>query len=163
MGIDLTSAWSFWYHAHDAQDWSRESYKKIHTVKTAEEFWGVFQLMTSSHISKGMFFVMKENIFPDWKSPENRRGGFWSIKLDAHKKKIDVLNVLKEWLASMISNCIVDINSLVTIHGLSLSPKNGHFIIKLWVRDTEATSRVKLTQTLPHVSGNKFTPFSYKI
>ena len=42
--VNLNSSWDFWYHSTNDTDWSINSYKKIATISTIEQFWSVFDL-----------------------------------------------------------------------------------------------------------------------
>lgn len=162
MSTKMSNSWTFWYHTHDTKDWSRESYKIIHKVKTAEELWGVFKLITPQHFENGMFFIMKDDIFPDWKSPENENGGFWSIKIDTRTDN-NILNILKIWVNYLVTGRIVSKNSCIIVHGISISPKNSHCVLKVWIRDKKFVKfNNMLSNELPYVKTCKFTSFSNK-
>ena len=59
----------------------------------------------------------------------------------------------------MISNEIEDKKDDF-VQGLSISPKNGHYILKLWCN--QKTKSNKLIKNLPLIHTSKFTSFSYK-
>ena len=82
-----------------------------------------------------MIFVMKENIFPDWSSPENMNGGFVSVKLDISSKKYNKIHsILRIWLEYLLAEEVKPGNNDI-VTGLSLSPKNGHYILKVWLSE----------------------------
>ena len=162
---NLLSAWTFWFHQHDTKDWSRESYKKIHKICSAEELWGVYKLLNNSHLSNGIFFLMKNDIFPDWKSPENINGGFWSFKIELNPKKNNsVMDILKMWIAYLVADKLIEeTQSDISIHGISLSPKNNHFVLKIWIQNKNTVKpNTSFCKKLPFVDSCKFTPFSNK-
>ena len=35
----LLYSWTLWYHSPESNDWSEDSYQKIYTFSTIEEFW----------------------------------------------------------------------------------------------------------------------------
>jgi len=156
--VKLKSPWSFWYHSSSNQDWSRDSYNYICKTDSAELFWGIYKSIKESHYNTGIFFIMKNDVFPDWSSPENKEGGFISIKIDIS----DLTPICKIWIEHMISEEIIDDISILpsVVNGLSVSPKNGHYILKLWC--SQKTKSSKLKKNLPLISASKFTSFSYK-
>lgn len=160
----LLSPWTFWYHEHDTKDWSRESYKLIHKIYNAEQMWGIFKLIDNRHLSNGIFFIMKNDIFPDWKSPENINGGFWSFKIETNPRHKNIMDILKIWLTYLVTEKLVMLNDTnIDIHGLSLSPKNNHFVLKIWIKEKKFVKNTKIFQDiLPYVNSCKFTPFSHK-
>ena len=99
----MKTSWSFWYHSSKVRDWSRDSYVFLYKTQYAEEFWGVFKLFTQKHFESGIIFIMKDNVFPDWSSPENKNGGFISIKVDTRGKHYSLVHVLRTWIERMIS------------------------------------------------------------
>lgn len=166
MTINLKSSWTFWYHENDSKDWSRNSYKKIHNVNTAEEFWGIYKLFTDENIKNGMFFFMKDDIFPDWKSSKNRNGGFWSVKIESRymiEHNINFVTVLKQWMYHLIDESLISNDDKICVHGISISPKSTHCVLKVWVGDKEIISSLtQLCDKLPCINTCKFTAFSNK-
>lgn len=151
----LKDDWSFWYHSSSNPDWSKQSYVYITNTNSANIFWGLFKKLENSHYDKGIFFFMRKDIFPDWSTPENKNGGFISIKIECD----DIVKISKIWIEHMISECILTDNA-VRVHGISISPKNEHYILKLWTNNKTKTS--KLNDDLPLALHSKFTSFSYK-
>ena len=104
---------------------------------------------------------MRDGIFPDWSSPENMNGGFVSIKLDVCTKKYNKIhNTLRIWLEYLLSEQIRENSDIIT--GLSLSPKNGHYILKVWLSEKIKQSDIHFLKELPMVHTSKFIAFSNK-
>ena len=156
----MKTSWSFWYHSSKVRDWSRDSYVFLYKTQYAEEFWGVFKLFTQKHFESGIIFIMKDNVFPDWSSPENKNGGFISIKVDTRGKHYSLVHVLRTWIERMISETII--KDVHIAHGISLSPKSGHCILKLWLKNKIKHTQQLLPLDLPLVKTNKFTAFVHK-
>tara|TARA_B100000902_G_C27321513_1_gene924973 strand:- start:2768 stop:3253 length:486 start_codon:yes stop_codon:yes gene_type:complete len=159
--VKLISSWSFWYHSSKVRKWDKDSYTFLYKTQIAEEFWGVFKLLTMKHYESGIIFIMREDIFPDWSSPENRNGGFISIKIETKSRNYKLNNITKIWFERLISESITIDKNLIT-HGISLSPKSGHCILKLWLKDKINNSNSILQPDLPLVKTNKFTAFTHK-
>lgn len=160
----LLSPWTFWYHEHDTKNWSKESYKHIQKNWTAEQIWGIFKLLDIKHLTNGIFFLMKGDIFPDWKSPENINGGFWSFKIDSNPKNKSIMDILKIWITYLIAEKLIKFDDTnINVQGLSLSPKNNHFVLKIWIKEKKNVKNSKIfDDNLPYVNSCKFTPFSNK-
>ncbi len=159
--IKLHSEWSFWYHSSKVKNWERESYKFIYKTQYAEEFWGIFKLISLKHYESGIVFIMRGDIFPDWSSPENKNGGFISIKIETKSRNYKIENITKTWFERLISESVTNNEKMIT-HGISLSPKSGHIILKLWLKDRIRNANTILPPDLPLVKTNKFTAFTHK-
>ena len=159
--IHLESSWSYWYHSSHVHKWDRNSYTSICKTNTAEDFWGVYKLFSKYHYDNGILFIMRDDVFPDWSSPENASGGFVSIKIDSNNKKEYVLSdVLRLWIERLISETLRKPSKI--INGISISPKNGHSILKIWLKEKIRQVDIELPSDLPMVHTCKFTPFSRK-
>jgi hypothetical protein len=137
----LNDVWTFYFHDPYSNDWTNESYKLLGTMSTAEEFWQHYSL-AKENISKGMFFIMRDYVFPSWDDPANLEGGCLSIK------------VLKENVASFFEDVAIRLmgetllkdkhrEAWDKINGISTSPKKHFCIIKVWVKD-DALSQKEL-------------------
>jgi hypothetical protein len=151
----LKNAWSFWYHEIKTEDWSKESYVFIHKVKTLEEVWGVLKLITPQHLKNGMYFIMKNDIFPEWSSDENKHGGYWSVKLQEVN-----MEQFHRWIIYMITENLY-IHNKGTIQGLSYSPKFNHGILKIWNNDSKYCDLNYFHKNLNTI-GCKYTIFMKK-
>ena len=58
-----------------------ESYIKLATFSSIEEFSIVYNNLKPLHIQNSMLFVMREGINPIWESEENKDGGCFSFKI----------------------------------------------------------------------------------
>ena len=154
----LNSSWSLWYHQVKGNDWSKDSYIFIHKVNTAEELWGLLDIISINHLKSGMYFLMRENIFPDWTDERNIDGGYWSIKVNDK----NMINIWNSWIAYMVSETICNtINNSYSIQGISFSPKMNHSIIKLWNSDSRY-SKLGLFNKNINLHGCKYFPFNTK-
>ena len=130
MEKEIPETWILWYHSIKDNQWGKETYKKIHTISSLYDYQYVYDTCKQDHYQNGMFFCMKENIFPNWEDPDNREGGCLSFKVTSS-------NVLSEW-NELLLKCIT--NNLFTennqeINGISISPKKEFNIIKLWLKN----------------------------
>ena len=165
--IQLESSWSYWYHSSHVHKWDRSSYTSVCKTNTAEDFWGVFKLFVKPHYDNGILFIMRDDVFPDWSSPENASGGFVSVKIDnrssgngAGSGGDKLTDVLRLWIERLISETLRDPSQI--INGISISPKNGHSILKIWLSEKIRQADIGFPSDLPMVKTCKFTPFSRK-
>ena len=131
----LDDVWSLYFHDPDDRDWTLESYRKIATVSSAEEFWGVHKL-TIAHAHKAMFFVMREHVFPCWDDPLNIDGGCFSLMV----MKDAVAAVWEAMCVKMLTERLTaDPARSDVVTGLSVSPKIDFCIVKIWLRNGDLT------------------------
>lgn len=152
--------WSFWYHSSKNHDWSKDSYVFLHKTQNAEEFWGVFKMLSSQHFDNGIIFIMRDDVFPDWSSPENITGGFLSYKINSGGRKDILKNIIKSWTERLISECI-SLDPVLIPNGISISPKSGHCILKVWFPHQLTNSNI-IPRDLPMSNTGKFTSFCQK-
>ena len=54
---------------------------KIHEINNLYDYQYIHDIFKQDHYQNGMFFCMKEGIFPNWEDPDNRSGGCLSFKV----------------------------------------------------------------------------------
>jgi hypothetical protein len=84
---------------------------------------------------------MRDNILPTWEDPANQNGGCWSYKI-ATSEVFQLWTDLSRYTVSEIL-CKKD-----NINGISISPKKGFCIIKIWNSDATCNSTRVLIRTL---------------
>ena len=61
----MESSWTLYFHDPNDKRWDMASYHNVHTMLTASEFWGVHErLALDCAIGKGMWFIMRGDVFP---------------------------------------------------------------------------------------------------
>jgi hypothetical protein len=124
---ELNQRYTLYYHNPTSTDWSPLSYKRIYQIDDAEEYWYIIQNGVKELITTAMFFLMREDIFPLWDSPDNIRGSSISMK-------VTVADTYKLWniiVAKLLTGTLSTNNELV--NGISVSPKKNFCIIKIWL------------------------------
>lgn len=126
----LSSSWTLWYHHPECNDWTLSSYKKIVDFQTVEEFWTIWEHLEEKYFFLGMFFIMRNGIKPTWEDTANIGGGCWSFKVG---KKL-VYTTWVELAMALVGNTLQNTtcDSLLILNGISISPKKGFSIIKVW-------------------------------
>lgn len=123
--------WKLYFHDPIDTNWLHESYKVVTQISTANDFNGVHTALKDI-VHNGMFFLMREHIFPAWDDHSNISGGCICIKIP----KSDVEPFWKGMCASLIGETIVKkefIHLNCKVNGVSISPKNFFCIVKLWL------------------------------
>lgn len=136
----LNDLWSFYFHDPLNNDWNMNSYIKVLDIGTVDEFWQVYEKFAAKfHL--GMFFLMREHVFPCWDDPLNATGGCLSIKV----LKQDVPTFWKEMCIRLLGETILvdeKADNFDFVNGISVSPKKHFCIIKIWLRSHDFSNRV---------------------
>lgn len=127
----LTTPWTLYYHSPSLQDWSVTSYMKVAKFHTVEEFWAVFAKLPETNFHMGMFFFMRNDIKPTWEDSQNIKGGCWSYKVPMS----NIFPVWKQMAALLVGESLSTTPML--LNGLSISPKRGFCIVKIWGNDSK--------------------------
>ena len=144
----LKNKWILWYHSLKNKSWDNNSYVKVIEIKSLLDYKLLEEIMRINHLQNGMFFLMKNDIFPTWEDPKNRMGGCISFKYDN--------NILNEWLKILllcITEELSDYNK--EINGLSISPKKEFNILKVWIKDDSKDYKTLIKQYDPFMKLDK--------
>jgi translation initiation factor 4E len=137
----LNSDWNLYYHNPSDSCWTLQSYVEVGEINTLEIFFHLHDnLITREAFHLGMFFMMKKGIMPIWEDTHNVKGGCWSYKVGVGQ----ALSVWIEIASKMVAETLT--NDLNLINGLTLSPKKGFCIIKIWNNDCSKTNTNLLTK-----------------
>lgn len=152
----LHSKWTLYYHDPENNSWTTDSYIKITEISTIEYFWTIYNALPKQTFHLGMFFLMRNDILPVWEHPMNQHGGYWSYK-------IPILNVYEVWVDLSIYVTSEQLTNIATINGISVSPKKGFCVIKIWNHDKTQQNITCLNNVsfLNHTEAY-YTPFSSK-
>ena len=123
--------WDIWYHSITDNNWDKNSYQKIFTIDNLLDYKYIKDIYKQDHYQNGMFFCMKEDIFPNWEDPDNRNGGCLSFKIPSIK-------IIEEW-NNLLLKCIKELilkDNNDEINGISISPKKEFNIIKIWFKNS---------------------------
>jgi hypothetical protein len=134
----LSNKWNFYSHLHGDKDWSLDSYTKIATFQKVDDVVFTMNELTKDMFMNFMFFMMKDGILPLYEFPENIKGGHFSFKISSE----NVIEVFKNVCYAMCGGTILSTTMIKAekmdlylshINGLSISPKKGFFILKIWL------------------------------
>ena len=128
----LNTPWCLWFHSINDTQWNKQSYKSIYTIKNLYDLHGLHEILQKIHLQNGMYFLMREDVFPTWEDPDNREGCCISYKIPGQ--------ILKEqWsyiVDRIVSEDIVkDKSQWNQVNGVSIAPKKEFNIVKIWLRN----------------------------
>ena len=137
--IMFNDTWSYRFHDPNDDNWALPSYIRLHDVSTVDDFW-IVQNSIKDKLKNGIFFLMREHIFPCWDDDFNINGGCISIK------------VLKENLPEYWETlCMRLLGEALLIdehkdkwnivNGISTSPKRYFCIVKIWLKTNELNDK----------------------
>lgn len=134
--ILLNDVWSLYFHDPYDTDWTCSSYKRICNISSVKEFWRVHDLL-KSNIHSGMFFLMREHVFPCWDDSNNIDGGCLSIKV----LKQHMWSFWEEMCIRMLGETMSkDVKFWDNVNGISTSPKRNFCIVKVWLKSSSKTN-----------------------
>ena len=133
--IFLNDIWSVYFHNPISNNWERDGYIKISDISTIIDFWKVFNEL-NNYIQSGMFFFMREHIFPKWDDPLNKDGSFLSFKVMKDNIKLFSENILINLFGEEL---LIEEHrdKWDYINGISFSPKKNFCIVKIWFKNKE--------------------------
>lgn len=126
-----TGSWTLYFHSPDENKWDISSFIKVGSVSTWKEWYSMIEQLGINSIGDGMFFLMRDPIPPLWENSKNIRGGSYSFR--AQRTEAGDTFVLSS-IACMMDKVMKEKEN--KIHGLSISPKKGFNIIKIWNIDS---------------------------
>lgn len=129
----LHNTWTLYFHDFMDTNWNRESYEKLVSFRTVKEFWTVLNLVKEL-LPMGMFFFMRDNIFPKWDDNENKEMSYMSMKI----LKTNTGDFMEEILVMLLGSVLFkDTKYRDMINGVSISPKKNFCICKIWIDSIE--------------------------
>ncbi len=123
-----TGPWSLYYHDTQDQNWTEESYKKVGTFKDYSILWATIDSIGAEKFNNGMWFFMLDPHPPLWENSLNIRGGSYCIKTSQNLS----FEIYQRYIAAAGLNIISNRPNENKIVGVSISPKKGFHIIKIW-------------------------------
>ena len=130
----LQSPWTTWAHLPYDQDWTMPSYIPIMRVTSVAEVWKLAHILPVKLICECMVFFMKNDTKPIWEDPLNKNGGYFSYKV-INKNAVEAWRTLMLKVAGNTVSSNEEFNNTIT--GISVSPKKGFCIIKIWMGTTQ--------------------------
>ena len=132
----LNSKWVLWVHKVNDSDWTIDSYEKICEIDSIEKFFLISYNWEKylPRLDMGIFFLMRDGVFPKWEDSRNINGGCWSIRVS----RSEIYNTWNELTMAMIGEYLYNKEERNDeINGLSISPKKNFCVIKIWSSQCE--------------------------
>ncbi|KAJ2456031.1 eukaryotic translation initiation factor 4E [Coemansia sp. RSA 2336] len=131
----LNSPWVLWFDNPNRRTnvvtW-KEHLKHIVTVKTVEDFWGVYNKIPSPldlpHGSN--YHLFREGIEPMWEDKANKNGGKWACVLQRSIGE----KVNEHWLHTLLACIGETFETSPEVCGVVFSNRKSCFKINLWTR-----------------------------
>jgi hypothetical protein len=155
-----TGPWTLYFHSPEETKWTLNTFINLGSMKTWYDFWSVIETLKVESLSDGMFFMMRDPSPPLWESHQNIRGGCYSFRC----QKKDAADIyLNHMIAAMINGLSGYLEN--RINGISISPKRGFNIIKVWNTDAQKfnnPSNINTTLSIIREADIMYTPFVQK-
>jgi len=123
--------WSLYYHDTQDQTWTEESYKKVATFNDYNTLWSTVNLIGVEKFNNGMWFFMRDPHPPLWENHMNIRGGSYCLKVSQNLS----FELFQRYMAAATMDMVSKRPNDNKIVGVSISPKKGFHIIKIWNKD----------------------------
>jgi hypothetical protein len=131
-GSETPCAWTLYFHDPEDTSWTPDSYKVIGVFRSFPDLWATLGRIGESRFLTGMFFLMRDPYPPLWENRINIRGGSYSIKVPEKA----AYETFSRYAAAGVLN-VISKDAGNQIVGVSISPKKGFHILKIWNVDSK--------------------------
>ena len=149
----LNDSWVMFFHDPYDIEWDSKSYKMIGQMSTVEDFIYYFKSFNNL-FKKGMFFIMRLDIMPQYEDELNINGGCFSFKIYPEDLELRFFNLCANVLGETI--CKED-DYINNINGISISPKKFYYIARIWIKDNKYAKKDLYNFDIP-----KYSSLMYK-
>jgi hypothetical protein len=122
-----SGSWTLYFHSPEESKWTLNTFVSLGSMKTWKDFWSIMEALGAEPFSEGMFFLMRDPIPPLWENHQNIRGGYYSFRC----QKRDATDCYINYIIAALTGHLTK-NATNQINGLSISPKRGFNIVKIW-------------------------------
>lgn len=148
-----SGVWTLYFHSPGEKRWSIDTFHTLGSVETWQDFWSMVSSLEEAKWGRGMFFWMRGNIPPLWENSQNIKGGSYSICISEH----DSIEVFYRYTIACMFGFATTSDD--TIQGITLSPKKGFHVIKLWNKEASRFNKSTGLQILDkRVADIRYTP-----
>jgi len=152
--------WTLYFHSPEETKWTLNTFVSLGSMKTWYQFWAIIDTLKAESLSDGMFFLMRDPSPPLWEHHHHIRGGCYSFRC----QKKDASEAFLTYVIAAMFDAVAT-NSANRVNGLSISPKRGFNIIKVWNTDAQtyhAPSDLVISIGSVKESDIIYTPFVQK-
>ena len=132
MHHPLSCVWKLYAHLPQNTDWTLESYQEVATLSTIEQTIDTMNAIPNPMVENAMWFLMRESILPMYEDSRNKRGGYFSYKIVNKLVATTWKTLVYEIIAE---NASYNELFMSKVCGITISPKRGFCIIKVWMTD----------------------------
>ena len=122
-----SGSWTLYFHSPEESKWTLTTFTSLGSMKTWKDFWSIMDSLGSEAFNEGMFFIMRDPIPPLWENHQNIRGGYYSFRCQKRDASDSYINHI---IAAMTTQLTKNVTN--QINGISISPKRGFNIVKVW-------------------------------
>jgi hypothetical protein len=153
-----TGPWTIYFHSPEETKWTLQTFINLGSMKTWHQFLSSMEVLKAESFSDGMFFLMRDPSPPLWESHHHIRGGCYSFRC----QKKDAAEVYVTYVIASMLNVVSSAEN--RINGLSISPKRGFNIIKVWNADAQKFSQPSNLHAVSNIRESEiiYTPFLQK-
>ena len=127
-----TGPWTVYFHEPEDKSMAADSYKKLQVVSSWEALGALLRELGPHKTTNGLLRIMRGEFSPLWENKANIHGGSYCLKI-SRRNAIEVFNAYLA--AAALGSCAKDAGN--TIVGVTISPKKGFCIIKIWNVDAK--------------------------
>jgi len=128
-----TGSWTAYFHEPEDNLWTASSYKLLQKLTSWEAIGAILRELGPHKTTNGLLRIMKGDISPLWENKANIRGGSYCLKVPRRS----AIEVFTRYLAAAAANCCSK-DAANEIVGVTISPKKGFCIIKIWNLNAKA-------------------------
>ncbi|KAJ2778174.1 eukaryotic translation initiation factor 4E [Coemansia javaensis] len=134
----LNTPWTLWFdnssRRTSTSTWTA-GVKKIETMSTVEEFWGVYNSVANAmDLPTGSnFHMFRHGIRPMWEDPANANGGKWGYLFQRSIGE----KVNEHWLHTLLACIGETFESSPDVCGVVFANRKNCFRIALWTRNAD--------------------------
>jgi hypothetical protein len=131
---ELNTPWILWHHSVKDNTWKKSSYKQFYKFQNLLDYSLFEDIIQLNHLQNGMFFLMREGIFPNWEDPDNSEGCCISFKIAGQILKTEFCKIV---LYCLTEDILRNPDDYEELNGFSIAPKKEFNIAKLWMRNKQ--------------------------
>ena len=122
-----TGPWTAFYHEPEDETWGDKSYKPLQRIESYEALGTFLRELGSHKTTNGLLRIMRGDYSPLWENSANIRGGSYCLKVGRRS----AVEVFTRYIAAAAQGTCTK-NPANEIVGVTISPKKGSCIIKIW-------------------------------
>ena len=133
-----TGSWSVYYHEPEDKSWTADSYKRLQVVNSWEAVGQILRELGNHKTTNGLLRIMRGDVSPLWENRVNIHGGSYCLKISRR----NAVEVFQRYLAAAALGSGAN-DAANEIVGVTISPKKGTCIIKIWNLDCKRFNKAK--------------------